>query len=295
MPGGLRSIRGLSLFAAACLFVCAAPAFARASDPKIDALADKLAHRLGNAKAVKQRQGAPVFYLVFDISDSAGHTTLLGGQLADTVSEALSNRLPGLTPIDRAKLRELRTVERIESSVLRENVYAASWAAKSLGARLVVLGTIEPLGEKFNLHLRVIDQHSSIDIADAGEYLDWTEERRLWDRSLLPSLPPVAHKTDLPSPGRGYPEPVCMHCAQPQYTDEARKAGIQGTILVEVTIGPEGRVEDVVPIRGLPCGLTQETVAVAKTWQFQPVIGPDGKAVRLRLTFETTFGITSFR
>jgi TonB family protein len=258
-------------------------------DPKLEALADHLAQRLTKANALGERHGAQVTYLVFDFADTSGRTSQLGGHLADAVSEAMTNRLPGLNPIDRSKIVELYNSERIENTALRDDS-AASWAAKTLGASLAILGTIEPRGEEFNLHLRVLDEHSK-ELTDAGGHLDWTEERRAWDRLPLSWPRPIAQRRDLPEPGRGYPEPVCVRCPSPQYTEAARKAKISGTILVEITVAEDGRVEDVIPLRGMPCGMTQQTVAAVKTWEYRPIIGPDGKPTRMRYTVELNFRI----
>ena len=87
----------------------------------------------------------------------------------------------------------------------------------------------------------------------------------------------------------GIGEPTCVYCPQPPYTEEARKARYQGTVLVEVTILPDGRTADVRVMRGLGMGLDENTLTTVRQWRFKPVIGPGGRPVPVDLTVEVTF------
>jgi TonB family protein len=87
----------------------------------------------------------------------------------------------------------------------------------------------------------------------------------------------------------GIGEPVCVYCPQPPYTEEARKARYQGTVLVEVTILPDGRTADVRVVRGLGMGLDENTIQTVRQWRFKPVIGPGNRPVPVDLTIEVTF------
>jgi len=40
----------------------------------------------------------------------------------------------------------------------------------------------------------------------------------------------------------GVGSPMCIYCPQPEYSDEARKAKYQGTVLLDVTVTADGRV-----------------------------------------------------
>ncbi len=65
-------------------------------------------------------------------------------------------------------------------------------------------------------------------------------------------------------------KPVRLGGAQPAYTELARKARIQGVVIVEAIIDKEGRVTNVRILKGLPMGLDQSAVDVVKTWRFTP-------------------------
>ena len=50
--------------------------------------------------------------------------------------------------------------------------------------------------------------------------------------------------------------PRALQPIQPRYTEPARKAGVQGTVIVEAIIDEKGYVTNVRVVRGLPMGST---------------------------------------
>lgn len=58
--------------------------------------------------------------------------------------------------------------------------------------------------------------------------------------------------------------------AQPQYTDQARSANVEGVVKVEFTLNASGEVSDVRVVQGLGHGLDESAVAAAKRWKFNP-------------------------
>ncbi len=65
-------------------------------------------------------------------------------------------------------------------------------------------------------------------------------------------------------------KPVKIFSPQPQYTEEARQARIQGVVIVQAIIDCRGNVIDVNVLKGLPMGLTEATVAAISQWRFEP-------------------------
>ena len=51
---------------------------------------------------------------------------------------------------------------------------------------------------------------------------------------------------------------------KPEYTSEARQAGINGTVTLQLTLDEQGHVTSTKTISGLPNGLTEQAVAAAK-------------------------------
>jgi len=91
-------------------------------------------------------------------------------------------------------------------------------------------------------------------------------------------------------PGNGVTLPIVTKEVRPEYTPEAKKAGIRGTVLLEVTVTVEGTVDDIQVVRSLDTeyGLDDEAVKAARQWRFKPGT-KDGKAVAVRVSLEMTF------
>jgi protein TonB len=87
----------------------------------------------------------------------------------------------------------------------------------------------------------------------------------------------------------GVGSPVCIYCPQPEYSDEARKAKYQGTVLLDVTVTADGRVVSPVVIKGPGLGLEEKALAQVKNWKMRPAVGPSGKPVNCRVQIEVTF------
>lgn len=65
-------------------------------------------------------------------------------------------------------------------------------------------------------------------------------------------------------------KPVVIEQPPPDYTEEARRARIQGVVIIEATIDREGRVVDTRVLKGLPLGLSEAAEAAVAKWRYQP-------------------------
>jgi TonB family protein len=57
---------------------------------------------------------------------------------------------------------------------------------------------------------------------------------------------------------------------EPEYTDEARRAKLEGKVELWVTVGADGRTREIEVIRGLGAGLDEKAIEAVKQWRFQP-------------------------
>src|SRR6185436_9184772 len=64
--------------------------------------------------------------------------------------------------------------------------------------------------------------------------------------------------------------PVQLSGRQPRYTELARRAGIQGVVVLEAVIDKQGRVSDVRILKKLHSSLDAEAMAAVKEWTFEP-------------------------
>lgn len=76
----------------------------------------------------------------------------------------------------------------------------------------------------------------------------------------------------------------------PRYTEEARRAMTSGRIKVAVEFGADGKIKYIVPIRGLPNGLTESAVKAASEIKFEPAVR-NGKTVAVIKFVEYSFDI----
>src|SRR5256885_5845169 len=78
--------------------------------------------------------------------------------------------------------------------------------------------------------------------------------------------------------GGGVSAPRPLYDPEPEYSEEARKAKYQGTVVVRCVVGPDGRGRDIQIPRTLGMGLDEKVIQTVKTWKFEPAKN-DGQAV----------------
>ena len=71
-------------------------------------------------------------------------------------------------------------------------------------------------------------------------------------------------------PGSGVTPPSLLHEVKPQYTEEARRRGIDGDVVLEIVVRADGSVGDVNVLQRLGAGLDQRAVEAVRQWRFTP-------------------------
>ncbi|MBA3271028.1 MAG: TonB family protein [Acidobacteria bacterium] len=91
-------------------------------------------------------------------------------------------------------------------------------------------------------------------------------------------------------PGSGVSIPVVLREVKPQYTADAMRAKVQGTVWLECIVMPDGTVGDVKVTRSLDSvfGLDQEAIKAARQWRFRPGTRLN-EPVPVIITIELTF------
>ena len=89
-------------------------------------------------------------------------------------------------------------------------------------------------------------------------------------------------------PGGGVSNPVALYEPEPQYTEEARHARIQGSVLVSLIIDGSGLPRNLKVIRSLDPGLDQMALDAVGQWKFKPGL-KDGNPVAAQAQVEVTF------
>ena len=77
---------------------------------------------------------------------------------------------------------------------------------------------------------------------------------------------------------------------EPQYTEEARRNQITGTVMLRAVFSSAGEVVQIHAIRSLPFGLTERAIAAARQIKFVPAM-KDGRRVSLFMQLEYNFNL----
>lgn len=83
--------------------------------------------------------------------------------------------------------------------------------------------------------------------------------------------------------------PKCAYCPDPQYTDEAREAKLQGTVTLQVLVGADGRASQIRIVRGIGLGLDDRAVQSVRGWKFIPAYDAARRSVPAWVTVEAVF------
>jgi protein TonB len=88
--------------------------------------------------------------------------------------------------------------------------------------------------------------------------------------------------------GGGISAPKPVTTPDPEYTEEARNAKIQGTCILWLIVDANGHPRDVKVVRGLGYGLDSKALETVKQWVFEPA-KKDGQAVNVQVSVEVGF------
>ncbi len=92
------------------------------------------------------------------------------------------------------------------------------------------------------------------------------------------------------TPGqKGVSYPTCAYCPRPDYSDEARRAKYQGTVILNLVVLPDGRATSIEVLNSPGLGLDQKALEAVRTWRFTPAHDASGKPVAARIAIEVVF------
>ena len=88
--------------------------------------------------------------------------------------------------------------------------------------------------------------------------------------------------------GGGVSSPSVIFKVEPEYSEEARRAKLQGTVILFIVVDADGKPRDLKVIRPVGLGLDQKAIEAVKKWRFKPGM-KDGNAVPVQCTIEVNF------
>jgi TonB family protein len=113
--------------------------------------------------------------------------------------------------------------------------------------------------------------------------LEWAQTQLRVSQSPETPAPPLVQS------GNGSARPVVIYQApDPPYTEAARNAGLEGTVLLSLVVKEDGTAGNIRVIRPLGLGLDERAVEAVSQWLFQPAL-VNGKPGAVAVTIEVNF------
>lgn len=116
----------------------------------------------------------------------------------------------------------------------------------------------------------------------------WHYDYKRWQQYAIMNTPfdqisDVVHRV-----GEGISVPKLISSRPPEFTDEARRSNIRGTVFLSFVVGADGTPRDIYLERGPGFGFDEAAIAALKKWVFQPAMAND-KPVPVAVTAEISF------
>jgi TonB family protein len=119
---------------------------------------------------------------------------------------------------------------------------------------------------------------------------DLAKEARTRESATRPK-PSAQSATPAQGPARagaGVSAPRVTFKRDPEYSETARKAKIQGGVVLSLVVDTNGEASDIIVILPLGEGLDEKAVEAVKAWRFEPGM-KDGQPVRVQATVSLEF------
>ena len=82
--------------------------------------------------------------------------------------------------------------------------------------------------------------------------------------------------------------PKVLNQHEPAFSESARKAKYQGTVVLGLVVDPSGNPAKVHVMKPVGCGLDDKAVQTVETWKFKPA-EKDGQPVAVEIAVEVDF------
>ena len=103
--------------------------------------------------------------------------------------------------------------------------------------------------------------------------------------------PPTETEKSVHRIGGGVASPIVIYKVEPEYSVEARKAGIEGMVLLAVEVWQDGRAHNIRVLRSVTYGLDEKAIEAVEKWRFNPG-RKDGEPVRTAAQIQVHFKLS---
>ena len=233
------------------------------------------------AAEIEQAQLHRVY--VSDFLDASGVRSEKGCYFASSFSTMLSKDRHNFEVLNRIQAQKQLDALHISSQdLLKPDLL--SKAAQALGADAVLLGTAAITPTDANLSLSLRDSSGK-----EVHSMNYHEELQPAFDSSFPAIEDPGNHFYYFEGLDGVSPPKCTYCPDPEYSDEARRKKIQGTVLMSVVVDEKGIIKDARVVKSADDSLGKQSLAILTRWRLEPCHDPEGKAVAVRVMIETMF------
>ena len=143
--------------------------------------------------------------------------------------------------------------------------------------------------------VRVLRSIAGLDTAAVDAVRQWEYTPTVIDEVAVPVISSVAVEFKLTAPppvrvGGSIKPPAQTKQVNPPYPPEAQAKNVQGVVIMEATIGADGKVTDVRVLRSIPL-LDQAALDAVRQWEYAPTV-VNGITVPVVMTVTVNFTLT---
>jgi TonB family protein len=104
----------------------------------------------------------------------------------------------------------------------------------------------------------------------------------------LPPHPDLGPDEQVTKLGAGVTPPTVIYKVDPEYSKEASKAKLSGTVTLSVVVDKEGTARNIQVVQSLGMGLDEKAIEAVREWKFRPG-QKDGQPVNVRASIQVNF------
>jgi TonB family protein len=90
------------------------------------------------------------------------------------------------------------------------------------------------------------------------------------------------------SVGGGVSAPQVLHSAEPEFTEDARRANFQGNVSIKLIVDSQGMPQDIGLLSHLGMGLDEKAIEAVRQYRFKPAMF-QGHPVSVQIVIDVAF------
>jgi len=142
---------------------------------------------------------------------------------------------------------------------------------------------------RFLMHHMVVFAIAVIVVAAGLGWWRWQQGWKALD-AKVPAKTTVAAKPELKVPNEAMQQRI-RHLVRPEYPEDARQAGVQGTVVLDAVVNPEGAVTHVKFVSG-PEQLSSAAIDAVRWWRYEPYL-VNGQPATIETTVAVDFRLAN--